>query len=86
MDKNVVLYGVNYDHMPMTDIELAMHKMQIAYPVVLEDPAQTWALTGIEALPVTFIIDPNGKVVKKILGATTEKSLLATVHQFQKIS
>jgi peroxiredoxin len=85
-DKNIVLYGVNYDHMPMSDLELAMHKTQIAFPVILDDPAQTWKLDSIDALPVTFIIDPKGHVVKKILGGNTEKSLFATVHALQKAS
>ncbi len=82
-DKNIVLYGVNYDRMPMNELQLAINKTHIAFPVVLEDPAQTWTLYGIDFLPVTFtIIDPNGKVAKKIVGASTEQSLLAAIHQF----
>ncbi len=84
-DKNIVLLGVNYDRMPMSDLQIAIHKTHIAYPVILEDPAATWALNDIEALPVTFIIDPQGKVVKKILGANTEQSLLAAMQQCYKI-
>ena len=83
-DKNIVLYGVNYDRIPMQELKNAMDKTHIAYPVVLEDPAQAWSLDGIDALPVTFIIDPNGDVAKKILGVNTEKSLLATVRELQK--
>ena len=85
-DKNIVLYGVNYDRMPMSDLQIAMSKTHIAYPVVLDDPAQTWPLHGIDALPVTFIIDPHGKIAKTIFGANTEKSLLATVHELQKFN
>ncbi len=83
-DKNIVLYGVNYDRMPMNDLQDAMDKLHMTYPVVLEDPAETWPIYGIDALPVTFIINPNGNVVKKILGANTEKSLLAIVHALQQ--
>lgn len=83
-DKNIVLYGVNYDRMPIDDLQKAINIVHITYPVVLEDPARSWALDGIDALPVTFIIDPNGKVMKKILGANTEKSLIAIVHELQK--
>jgi len=83
-DKNIVLYGVNYDHMPMKDLQAAIARTHIAYPVVLEDPAKTWALGEFDALPVTFIIGPNGEVVKKFLGKSTEKSLLATIRELQK--
>ncbi len=82
--KNIVLYGVNYDHMPMKDLQAAIEQTHIAYPIVLEDPAKTWALGEFEALPVTFIIDPEGHVAKKILGANTEKSLDAVMRELQK--
>lgn len=83
-DKNIVLYGVSYDHMPRQDLQGAMKRIHILYPVILEDPAKTWALGEFEALPVTFIIGPHGEVAKKILGKSTEKSLLATIRELQK--
>ncbi|EKD72603.1 MAG: hypothetical protein ACD_45C00630G0009 [uncultured bacterium] len=83
-DKSVVLYGVNYDRLPKTELQTAMRKINIAFPVLLEDPQNIWKLDDIEALPVTFIIDPHGKVVKKILGANTEKSLLDILFYLQQ--
>lgn len=83
-DKNVVLYGVEYDHMPPSELRAAIAKMQINYPVIQEDPAALWSLGEFDALPTTFIIDPNGKVVKKILGENTEESLEATMQELQK--
>lgn len=82
-DKNIMLYGVNYDRMPMNELKAAINRTHIAYPVVLDDLSQTWPLSGIDVLPVTFIVDPQGRVAKKILGANTEKSLLAAVYQLQ---
>jgi thiol-disulfide isomerase/thioredoxin len=83
-DENIILLGVNYDRMPMADLQKAMSKTHIAFPVMLEDPAQTWVLSAVDALPVTFIIDPNGNVAKRIVGENTEKTLLKTIHQLQK--
>src|SRR5437879_2413224 len=84
-EKNIVFYGVNYDRMPAGELKMAIDKMHIAFPTLMEDPAQTWpSLDGIDALPVTFIIDPKGRVVKKIVGGNTEQSLLTVVHQLQK--
>jgi thiol-disulfide isomerase/thioredoxin len=85
-NKNIVLYGVNFERMPIAELKNAMNKLQIAYPIILEDPANTWDLDGIEALPVTFIIDPHGNVVKKILGSNTEKSLQIAINELQKVT
>lgn len=85
-NKNIEVYGVNFDQMPMSELKTAMEKMHIAYPVILENPAQTWQLDEIDALPVTYIIDPNGKVVKKILGTNTEQSLQTVLHELQKVT
>lgn len=83
-DKNVVLYGVNYDRLPSDELQTVMHDIQIEFPVLLEDPKNLWQLDEIEALPATFIINPQGLVVKKILGGNTEKSLLETLFYLQQ--
>ena len=81
--KNVLFYGVNYDHKPGAELTEAMAKMKITYPVLRDDPGQIWHLRDPGALPVTFIINPEGDVVKTILGANTEQSLLNFLHEAQ---
>ena len=39
-DKNVVMYGVNYDRMPMDDLKLAANKARIAFPVLEKIPIE----------------------------------------------
>ncbi len=75
-DKNILLFGVNYDHTPMPDL--------ILYPVLVEDPKKFFKLADVDVLPVTFIIDPQGKVVKSIIGPNTEKSLFKIMQILQK--
>lgn len=82
-DKNVVFYGVNYDHLTGDALKAAMEKLNITYPVLKQDPGQIWHLKDPGALPVTFIIDPNGQVVKTILGGNSEESLLNFLHEAQ---
>lgn len=82
-NKNIVLYGVNYDRMSPDEIKKAMSKIGVAFPVITSDPNQAWHLGDISAIPMTFIIDPNGKVVKSILGPNTEKSLSKTLKSLQ---
>ena len=71
--------------MPIDDLKMAMDQTHIGYPIVLDDLSQTWQLNSIDNLPMTFIIDPQGHVAKRIVGVSTEKSLLATIRELQKI-
>lgn len=84
LQKNVVLYGVNSDQLPPKELDLAVKKMGIAFPVLLQDPRRYWHLEEVTLLPVTFIINPQGKVVKTILGVNTEKSLLAVLQSLHE--
>ncbi len=83
-DKNILIYGVNYDRLPKADLEKATKKVHIVFPVLLDDLTQIWPLQGIDVLPVTFIINPKGQVVKRIYGGNTEKSLSTTLQALQK--
>lgn len=85
-DKNIYLLGVNYDDLPLTTLKETVRQMHIEFPVLTENPSQIWGLDGIEAIPVTFIISPAGKVVKKILGPNTEQSLHETLTLLQYIA
>lgn len=82
--KNIVMFGVNYDHLPGNSLKQAVQEGALAFPVLVEDPAEAWKLQGVMVLPTTFIINPQGKVVKKIIGLNTERSLLDTLHELQQ--
>jgi len=72
----IVLYGVNYDGLSGDQLAKAVHKMRITFPVLTADPGSAWGLEEVHALPTIFIINPKGEVVKKIVGTTSERSLL----------
>ncbi len=79
-DSNVLIIGVNYDGLPNNVLREAIKKTGILFPVLQENPAQMWRLGEITALPTTFIINPDGIVVRKIIGPNTEQSLLKIIH------
>lgn len=81
--QSVFLYGANYDHLSGASLKDAMQKLHIQFPVYAEDPAKIFHLVLSDYLPMTFIIDPKGNVVKKIVGPTTASSLLAMLAQLQ---
>jgi thiol-disulfide isomerase/thioredoxin len=75
-DKNILIFGVNYDQLPLPYLRQAVHKTGISFPVLYEDPRILWQLGDVTVLPTTFIINPQGDVVKKVIGPNTEQSLL----------
>lgn len=74
-DKNIVVYGVNYERLSLPNLQESIRKVGIKFPVLLENPNTVWRLAEIDVVPTTFIINPQGEVVKIILGASTEQSL-----------
>src|SRR3989338_6486258 len=79
-DKNIVMYGVNYDHLPVMQLKDAIQQVGIQFPLLVEDPHGTWPLDEINVIPVTFIVDPSGKLANTIIGQSTEQSLLNTIY------
>lgn len=78
-DKNVLLYGVNYDGPTLEELKNSIEKSSIAFPVITDDPNRSWQLGLVEAIPTTFIINPKGEVVKTLVGPTTEQDLKDTL-------
>lgn len=82
-NKAVRFFGVNFDNLPPADLKLTMNKFNIHFPVMTHDPSQAWGLGEVTALPAIFIINPQGKLVKKMIGSNTEKSLATTLTKLQ---
>lgn len=82
LNKNVLMYGVNFDQLPRYQLQQSVHKMGIAFPVLLEDPSYLWHFGEIAVIPMTFIINPQGKVVRRIIGLNTEESLQTIVNSY----
>jgi thiol-disulfide isomerase/thioredoxin len=82
-DKNIVLYGVNYNHLPIHDLKEDIQKVGIHYPVLIEDPSQIWHFDLMDVIPFTFIVNPAGKVAKTIIGTTSEQDLLGIIRSLQ---
>ena len=82
-DDTIVLFGVNYNHLPTHDLKADIKKVGIRYPVLIEDPSQIWHFDLMDVIPFTLIINPAGKVVKTIVGATSEQDLLGAIRSLQ---
>ena len=77
---NVLLYGVDYDHVPLEKLRQASLSMGIQYPMLLTDPGENLKLEPISTVPMTFVFDPDGHLHKVLAGPQTEKSLEAALQ------
>lgn len=81
---NIVLLGANYDQLMNADLQSAINKLQINYPVLIEDPNQIWQLGETSVLPTSYIINPVGQLAKKIIGPVTAEDLSRILAQLQQ--
>lgn len=71
----VALFAVNYDALPLFKQKKLIKAFNISYPNLLNDPARDLNLGDITGVPVTFIFNPQGQLVKTLYGGQTAKSL-----------
>lgn len=77
----VAVLGVNYDGVSGEALAEQMAELNIAFPVLAQEPS---ALLGIElpsVLPSTYIVNPEGKLVHSLVGPQTLESLAAATGQ-----
>lgn len=65
-------------------VKAYMAKAGINYPIVMGDDAVVEAFGGIEAIPTTFIIDREGKIRERKMGAANHEAYAATVEKYLK--
>jgi len=78
--KNVTAIGLAYEDSEPADIKAFLAKHPVAYPiaqVTLDQPPKDF--DEPRGLPTTYLISPDGKVAKHIVGPVTEASLEALI-------
>lgn len=71
----IALYAVNFDGLSETKQNSLSRRFKINYPSLLRDPSDALHLGDIRGIPVTFVINPQGELVKTLYGGQTAKSL-----------
>jgi thiol-disulfide isomerase/thioredoxin len=71
----VALFAVNFDALPLFEQKNLIKHFNISYPNLLKDPANDLRLGDITGVPVTFIFNPEGQLVKTLYGGQTAKTL-----------
>jgi thiol-disulfide isomerase/thioredoxin len=72
-DSGLQVIGVMNDHVSLDAMQRFADGLGVAYTVVKphEESIQRW--TEIRVLPMTFLIDAQGKVVRRYVGASAEQ-------------
>lgn len=76
---DVKVFGVNYDHLSPEKLQRVVKKLNIKFPMLTVDPAAQLGLGNVDIIPAIFIINPQGKLAKTLLGEQTQKTLEAAV-------
>ena len=71
----VALFAVNFDTLPLFEQKNLIKRFNISYPNLLKDPSNDLGLGDITGVPITFIFNPKGQLVKTLYGGQTAKTL-----------
>ncbi len=78
--KNVAMFAVNYDALPVDAQKRLIKKFDIRYPSLKNDPAEDLQLGDIRGVPVTFVFNPNGQLINALYGGQSVRSLKQVMH------
>lgn len=71
----VVVFGVDFDNNQGKKLRQGIDKLGIRFPVLTSDPAPILGFKRPDVLPTTYLIDPQGRLHKTLVGAQTRKTL-----------
>ena len=72
---DVVVVGVNFETISLKRLKNFVTEHAVPYTVLRTEPVAMTPLGPVPALPATYIIDPNGKIVAGQVGIVTQKNL-----------
>lgn len=82
----VVVVGVSEDQAPLPLVRKFAADRQVNYPLVMSTPELRRLFPGIVALPTTFVLDPDGRLVKKHVGLLTGQEAEAMTRALTGLS
>ena len=72
---NVALFAVNYDAQSVDIQQKLIKQFDMHYPSLIKDPSTALQLGDIRGVPVTFVFNPQGKLIDTLYGGQTINSL-----------
>ena len=80
-DNDIAVVGINFESIKPDVLQSFVDKHAIPFPVLLSKPIPATPLGRVFALPTTYIIDPNGKLVAGQVGLVSQQNLLDYISE-----
>jgi peroxiredoxin len=68
----LVIVGISLDTVAPAEVKQFVTKNQMNYPVVIGDESVTATFGGVDAIPTTFVVDRQGNIRYRKVGAEAE--------------
>jgi thiol-disulfide isomerase/thioredoxin len=79
-NQGLIVLGVANDEASPAVLKRVVEKLKVTYPILLKNHAVVDAYGGLESLPETFYIDPQGVVTIETAGASAGTSGKAEIE------
>ncbi|MEM1154006.1 MAG: TlpA disulfide reductase family protein [Pseudomonadota bacterium] len=77
----VAVFGVNYDGTTGEQLTEQIESLDVQFPTLTVDPADTLGVERPMVLPTTFIINPQGELHDTLIGPQTLQTLASATEQ-----
>lgn len=84
-DKRVKLFAVSYDALSTSELQVIKDKYDMKFSVISSEPTPKMLTPLPKQLPATYIISPEGEVLKRLMGEQTSEGLLEIVQKLQTL-
>lgn len=78
---DVAVLGINFDGIEGEALAALSDEMGIRFPVLGADFAEAMRLIRPQVLPTTYLLDPQGNVLRTLQGPQDEAALLAALDE-----
>jgi cytochrome c biogenesis protein CcmG/thiol:disulfide interchange protein DsbE len=79
-DAGVVVVGVNFED-ATDDARQYVASSGTSYPVVVDTDSRTALAYGLRGVPETYVIDPRGRLVDRVIGPVTYARLASRISE-----
>ncbi len=76
----VVVLGINFDGLPPEVMAPQVERLDIRFPIAVNDAGEVLGIELPEVLPSTYVFDPDGRQVGVLLGPQTLEQLYAAME------
>ncbi len=80
-DNDIVVVGISFEDIERKDLKAFVSDKAIPYTVLNTEPVRVTPIGKVPALPTTYIINPEGKVVAGEIGIVTREDLESYITQ-----